>query len=167
MKTCTPSKTASPLQCQFGGLLPATKYEVNIRSCLPNSIGCSGNATILAVTTPNGVLNGETMRDLTTFQSSLTFFLTAPENFNLENITRNNVSVRVEEPKVDNAVRHYEAFVKGGSPQQACIIQALADPLSCTISNLMAGQEYTVGVKACAFGNHGCGYALEKPFRTR
>ncbi len=53
-KICTLEKSASPLQCQFGGLLPATRYTVNVRSCLPESVGCSGNVTILVVTTPNG-----------------------------------------------------------------------------------------------------------------
>lgn len=94
------------------------------------------------------------------------FFLKEPKNINFEDITHNAVSVKVEEPKEDNAVRHYEAFVKGGSKQQACIIHALADPLVCTIRGLTAGHNYTVGVKACAFGNHGCGTALEKSFRT-
>ncbi len=55
VKKCTLAKSASPLQCQFGGLLPATRYEVNVQSCLPKSIGCSGNVTVLAVTTPRGV----------------------------------------------------------------------------------------------------------------
>ncbi len=54
-KKCTLAKSASLLQCQFGGLLPATRYAVNVRSCLPKSIGCSGNATALAITTPVGL----------------------------------------------------------------------------------------------------------------
>ncbi len=53
-KKCTLAKSASPLQCQFGGLLPATRYAINVRSCLPKSAGCSGNVTLLAVTTPDG-----------------------------------------------------------------------------------------------------------------
>ncbi len=56
-KICTLTKSASPLQCQFGELLPATRYAVNVRSCLPLSIGCSGNVTVLAVTTPKGTLS--------------------------------------------------------------------------------------------------------------
>ncbi len=54
VKTCFLEKSASPLQCQFGGLLPATRYTVKAWSCLPKSIGCSGNMTALAVTTPSG-----------------------------------------------------------------------------------------------------------------
>ncbi len=55
VKKCKLSKSASPLQCQFGGLLAATKYVVNVRSCLPKSIGCSTNVTLLVATTPDGV----------------------------------------------------------------------------------------------------------------
>ncbi len=53
-KNCTLAKSASPLQCEFVGLEPATKYAVNVRSCLPSSIGCSSNLTGLAITTPAG-----------------------------------------------------------------------------------------------------------------
>ncbi len=56
-KKCELAKSLSPLQCQFGGLLPATKYIINVRSCLPKSIGCSANVTVMVVTTPNGVFS--------------------------------------------------------------------------------------------------------------
>ncbi len=54
VKTCFLEKSASPLQCQFGGLIPATRYTVKAWSCLPKSIGCSGNVTALGATTPSG-----------------------------------------------------------------------------------------------------------------
>ncbi len=58
-KVCTLRKSASPLQCEFTGLLPATKYIVNLRTCLPKSIGCSVNVTDVATTTPGGLLDPE------------------------------------------------------------------------------------------------------------
>ncbi len=54
-KICKLSKSAQPLQCDFSGLLPATRYAVNARSCLAGSMGCGGNATALAITTPGGM----------------------------------------------------------------------------------------------------------------
>ncbi len=56
-KGCSLDKSATPLQCEFSGLLPATKYAVRVRSCLPNSLGCSKNVTGLVVTTPAGKPN--------------------------------------------------------------------------------------------------------------
>ncbi len=53
-KICKLPKLAQPLQCDFSGLLPATRYAVNVRSCLAGSMGCGGNATALAITTPGG-----------------------------------------------------------------------------------------------------------------
>ncbi len=53
-KGCSLDKSASPLQCEFSGLQPATKYAVRVRSCLPNSLGCSKNVTGLVVATPAG-----------------------------------------------------------------------------------------------------------------
>ncbi len=55
-KKCTLDKSASPLECEFGGLLPATKYAVSARTCLPQSAGCSSNVTNVAITIPNGIL---------------------------------------------------------------------------------------------------------------
>ncbi len=54
-KICKLEKSARPLQCDFSGLLPATRYAVNARSCLAVSKGCGGNATALAITTPGGM----------------------------------------------------------------------------------------------------------------
>ncbi len=54
-KICKLDKSARPLQCDFSGLLPATRYAVNARSCLAGSEGCGGNATALAITTPGGM----------------------------------------------------------------------------------------------------------------
>ncbi len=51
-KKCTLAKSASSLQ--FLGLEPATKYAVNVRACLPSSVGCSSNLTSLAITKPVG-----------------------------------------------------------------------------------------------------------------
>ncbi len=56
-KKCTLAKSASSLQCEFVGLEPATKYAVNVRTCLPSSIGCSSNLTGLAITTPGGKIH--------------------------------------------------------------------------------------------------------------
>ncbi len=53
-KKCTLAKSASPLQCEFSAPEPATKYAVNIRSCLPEFHGCSSNLTGMAITTPTG-----------------------------------------------------------------------------------------------------------------
>ncbi len=96
----------------------------------------------------------------------ISFIKKAPANFDFEDITRSSVGVRVDEPKENNVIKRFEAFVKGGAPQQACTIQALADPLKCSISGLSSSREYIVGVKACVSGNNGCGPALEKSFRT-
>ncbi len=90
----------------------------------------------------------------------------APANFDFEDITGSSVGVKVEEPKQNNIIKRFEAFLKGGTSQQTCTIQALADPLKCTISGLAPSREYTVGVKACVPGNNGCGPTLEKSFRT-
>ncbi len=49
-KGCTLSKSALQLQFEFVGLEPATKYAVNVRACLPSSIGCSSILTGLAIT---------------------------------------------------------------------------------------------------------------------
>ncbi len=96
----------------------------------------------------------------------IVFLTKAPANFDFEDISGTSVGVKVEEPKQNNFIKRYEAFVKGGTPQQACTIQAVADPLKCTISGLSPSREYTVGVKACAPGNNRCGPALEKSFST-
>ncbi len=82
------------------------------------------------------------------------------------NVTRSSVVVQIPEPEENNAIKRYEAFVKAGSPEQACVIQASAEPLVCTISGLSPAHDYTVGVKTCVFGSNGCGPALEKSFRT-
>ncbi len=82
------------------------------------------------------------------------------------NITNNSVGVKIEEPTENNVIKHYDAFVKGGTPEQACSVQANADTLLCTISGISPSHEYTVGVKACVRGDNGCGSPLEKSFRT-
>ncbi len=74
--------------------------------------------------------------------------------------------MHIPEPEVDNAIKRYEAYVKDGPPEQACLINASDEPLLCTISGLSPAHDYTVGVKACAHGSSGCGDALEKSFRT-
>ncbi len=56
-RTCKLENFASPLVCPFFGLLAATKYIVNARTCLPNSIGCSENVTVVAITMPRGTRN--------------------------------------------------------------------------------------------------------------
>ncbi len=38
-KTCKLDKSARSLQCDFTGLLPATRYAVDVRSCLSDSNG--------------------------------------------------------------------------------------------------------------------------------
>ncbi len=57
-KICKLDKSARPLQCDFTGLLPATRYAVDVRSCLSGSNGCGGNATALVTTTPGGTWIG-------------------------------------------------------------------------------------------------------------
>ncbi len=66
----------------------------------------------------------------------------------------------------NNAIKHYEANVKGGQPDQSCTAQASSDPILCTISNLQPSTSYAVDVKACVHGSDGCGPALEKSFMT-
>ncbi len=56
-KVCSLAKSATPLQCEFNGLLPATKYIVRARSCMPESSVCSRNVTTLVVTPPAGKFN--------------------------------------------------------------------------------------------------------------
>ncbi len=72
----------------------------------------------------------------------------------------------LEEPMETNVIERYEAYVKGGSPEESCLIEASDEPLLCTISGLSPAHDYTVGVKACVIGSNGCGTALEKSFRT-
>ncbi len=74
--------------------------------------------------------------------------------------------MKLEESSEDNAIKRYEAYVKGGRPEQACIIKMGDDPLLCSISGLAPSHDYTVVVKACVHGSNGCGAALEKSFRT-
>ncbi len=163
-KTCTLAKSASPLQCQFKKLLPATGYVVKVRSCLPLSIGCSGNVTALAVTTPTGVLSAKPPSLFV--DDNFLFHFTAPSNCSFVGITGYSVGVKIEEPKENNVIKHYEAVVKGATPLRACIVEANADTLMCTITGLSSAHEYTVGVKACVHRAIGCGPALEKSFRT-
>ncbi len=90
----------------------------------------------------------------------------APANFSFVDITGNSVWVTLEEPTENNAIKHYEANVKDGRPEQTCTIKASEDPLLCKISGLSPAHAYTVGVKACVHGSNGCGPAFDKSFRT-
>ncbi len=90
----------------------------------------------------------------------------APVDFSFVNITGSSVGVKLEEPKENNVIKRYEAYVEGGRPDQACLIKANEDPLMCTISGLSPAQAYTVGLKACVHGSNACGTALEKSFTT-
>ncbi len=74
--------------------------------------------------------------------------------------------MQIPEPEEDNSIKSYQAYVKDGTPEQACIIKTGDEPLLCKISGLSPAHDYTVGVKACARGSNGCGAALEKSFRT-
>ncbi len=87
-------------------------------------------------------------------------------DFSLVDVTGSSVVVKLEEPKENNVIKRYEAYIKGGRPEQACLIKASEDQLVCTISGLSPAQDYTVGVKACVHGSNGCGPSLEKPLRT-
>ncbi len=87
-------------------------------------------------------------------------------DFSLVDVTGSSVGVKLEEPKENNAIKRYEAYVKGGRPEQACLIKTSEDPLVCTISGLSPAQAYTVGLKACVHGSNACGPALEKSFTT-
>ncbi len=83
------------------------------------------------------------------------------------NITKSSVGVQIPEPEEkNNAIKRHEAFVKGGSSEQACVIKASADQLVCTISGLSPAHDYTVGMRTCVFGSNGYGPDLEKSFRT-
>ncbi len=90
----------------------------------------------------------------------------APADFSFVDITGSSVGVKLEEPKENNVIKRYEAYVKGGPPEQSCVIKASEDSLLCKISGLSPSHDYTVGVKACVHGSNGCGAALEKSFRT-
>ncbi len=97
---------------------------------------------------------------------ALPVFCLAPADFSFVDITGSSVGVKLEEPKESNAIKRYEAYIKGGRPEQACLIKTSEDPLTCTISGLMPAKAYTVGLKACVHGSNGCGAALEKSFKT-
>ncbi len=90
----------------------------------------------------------------------------APLDFSLVDVTGSSVRVKLEEPKENNVIKRYEAYIKGGRPEQTCLIKASEAPLACTINGLSPAQAYTVGVKACVPGSNGCGPALEKSFST-
>ncbi len=90
--------------------------------------------------------------------------LAAPGNFTFVEITGNSVGILVVEAREENAIKRYEARVKGG--QQSCTIHGRDDPLMCVIGGLLPSHGYTVDVKACVPGSGGCGSALEKSFRT-
>ncbi len=74
--------------------------------------------------------------------------------------------MKLDEPKENNVIKRYEAYIKDGRPEQACVIKANEDPLVCKISGLSPARAYTVGLKACVHGSNGCGAAFEKSFRT-
>ncbi len=58
----------------------------------------------------------------------------APVDFSFVNITGSSVGVKLEEPKENNVIKRYEAYVEGGRPDQACLIKANEDPLVCEIN---------------------------------
>ncbi len=72
------------------------------------------------------------------------------------------MAIVVTEPMENNVIKHYEADVKGGRPEQSRTAQASDDPSSCTVTRLRHSNHYTVAVKACVHGPDGCGSALEK-----
>ncbi len=92
--------------------------------------------------------------------------MSVPADFRLFDITGSGVGVKLDEPKETNAIKRYEAFINGGSPEQACRITASAEPLVCKIRGLSSARTYIMGLKACVHGRNGCGAALEKSFRT-
>ncbi len=89
-----------------------------------------------------------------------------PADFSFVDITGSSVGVTLEEPKESNVIKRYEAYIKGGRPEQTCTIEANEDPLVCTISGLSPARAYTVGLKACVHGSNGCGATFEKSPRT-
>ncbi len=91
----------------------------------------------------------------------------APKNFTFVDITQNGVGIKLGEPEEDNAIKRNVVFVKNGTPQQACTIQASVEILMCTIRGISSSSEYTLGVKACIHGSGACGPALEKSFSTK
>ncbi len=64
----------------------------------------------------------------------------APADFSLDDITGGSVVVKLDEPKENNVVKRYEAYVKDGRPEQGCLIKANEDPLVCTIRGLSPAQ---------------------------
>ncbi len=52
----------------------------------------------------------------------------ASADFSLVDINGSSVVVKLDEPKENNVVKRYEAYVKDGRPEQACIIKANEDP---------------------------------------
>ncbi len=126
-KGCTLSKSASPLQCEFVGLEPATKYAVNVRACLPNSVGCSSILTGLAITIPAGNMHNLAVSIIWRLEfNNLSVSVLAPANFSFVDIAGNSVGVKLEEPLENNAIKRYEAYIKYGRPEQTCTIKANA-----------------------------------------
>ncbi len=89
-----------------------------------------------------------------------------PADFSFVDITGRGAGVKLDEPKETNAIKPYEAYIKGGSPKQACRITASEEPPMCKIRGLASARNYIMGLKACVHGRNGCGAALEKSFRT-
>ncbi len=93
-------------------------------------------------------------------------FLTAP-SFTLNEINMSAVVVDVQRPEEDPTIQFYRANIKNGIPEQACTILACIPPLTCEISNLTLGTNYTIEVKACVPGENACSASKEKGFSIK
>ncbi len=82
----------------------------------------------------------------------------------MNEINRSAVVVEVQRPEEDPAIQLYRANIKNGTPEQSCTILACVPPLTCEISGLMLGENYTIEVKACVPGENACSASQEKGF---
>ncbi len=100
------------------------------------------------------------------YKNHFEHYIAAP-SFSLHEKNLSAALVEVQQPEEDPAITLYRAKVKNGSPQQACTIMACINPLTCEISGLTLGANYTVEVKACVSDENGCSEKTESDFSIK
>ncbi len=72
----------------------------------------------------------------------------------------------MEAPEDEPWIERYEAFIKGGTEMQRCIVRGCLIPLQCQITHLVPYLSYTVEVRSCVPGDNACSSAAETSFTT-
>ncbi len=93
--------------------------------------------------------------------------IAAPPSVAIERITPDSVVVQMEAPEDEPWIEKYEAFIKGGTEMQRCIVKVCVMPLQCQINHLNPYTSYTIEVRSCVPGGNACSSAVEKSFTTQ